>query len=379
MLLWYSKYTFQQEEESGYCIPRNVCYAVVVRVSTPSADPVSAYARGKSMTEHYASVTVQAPVHQVYELFTHFDDFPKFMRFVKEVTYLDERRTHWVVHVLRDYEWIALNEDWIPDKQVGWRSVSGLKNTGKVKFRPLGPGRCMVDVYINYMPPTGPLGVIVDALSASEYFASVLREDLHNFARMVEQAPAGALDPMSSNYLFHATSAVTARRITDRQKAAMARDPRMSAEALAERSARLEREIAMRQREMEESEAARKQQIEIERKVLAEQQELVARENMRRLQEGRERTETLAREALTRPPRDPVHDTIGGRGAAIERTAAGDRDGFGHRFHGYEQDPMVARYPLKTPDPEQVTEEELKLESPWWRSIRGAPLPPPSE
>lgn len=41
------------------------------------------------MAEHHVSVTVKAPVHQVYELFTHFNDFPKFMRFVKEVTYTD--------------------------------------------------------------------------------------------------------------------------------------------------------------------------------------------------------------------------------------------------------------------------------------------------
>jgi Polyketide cyclase / dehydrase and lipid transport len=331
------------------------------------------------MTEHYASVTVWAPVHQVYELFTHFDDFPKFMRFVKEVTYLDEHRTHWVVHVLRDYEWVALNEDWLPDKQVGWRSISGLKNTGKVKFRPLGPNRTMVDVYISYVPPTGPLGAVVDALSASEYFASVLSEDLHNFARMVEEAPVGALDPMSSNYLFHASSAVTAGSITVRQKAAMERDPRMSPEALAERRTRLEQVMAERQRETEEREAIRNRQLELERKLREEQQEVVARDTERHLRAERDRAEALAREAMERPPRDPIHDTIGGRGAAFERTAAGDRDGFGHRFHGYERDPMIARYPLKVPDPEQMTEEELKLESPWWRSIRGTPLPPPAE
>jgi len=50
----------------------------------------------QGMAEHRASVTVNAPVHQVYGLFTHFNDFPKFMSFVKEVTYYDEQRSHWV-------------------------------------------------------------------------------------------------------------------------------------------------------------------------------------------------------------------------------------------------------------------------------------------
>ncbi len=31
----------------------------------------------KGLAEHHASVTVNAPVHQVYGLFSHFNDFPK--------------------------------------------------------------------------------------------------------------------------------------------------------------------------------------------------------------------------------------------------------------------------------------------------------------
>ena len=52
------------------------------------------------MSEHHASVTVNAPVHQVYSLFSHFNDFPKFMSFVKEVTYYDNQRSHWVAEVV---------------------------------------------------------------------------------------------------------------------------------------------------------------------------------------------------------------------------------------------------------------------------------------
>ena len=48
------------------------------------------------MAEHQASVMVNAPVDQVYQMFTHFNYFPKFMHFVKEVTYYDDIRSHWV-------------------------------------------------------------------------------------------------------------------------------------------------------------------------------------------------------------------------------------------------------------------------------------------
>jgi uncharacterized membrane protein len=32
---------------------------------------------------HMATITVNAPIHQVYELFTHFNDYPKFMTYVR--------------------------------------------------------------------------------------------------------------------------------------------------------------------------------------------------------------------------------------------------------------------------------------------------------
>jgi len=63
---------------------------------------------------HNASVTVNAPLHQVYALFSHFNDFPKFMSFIKEVTYYDDQTSHWVAEVAGRHEWDAVNDQWIP-------------------------------------------------------------------------------------------------------------------------------------------------------------------------------------------------------------------------------------------------------------------------
>jgi uncharacterized membrane protein len=82
------------------------------------------------------------------------------MNFVKEVTYYDDRRTHWVAQVLGRHAWDAINEDWIEDRQIGWRSTNGLENTGKVKFVATGPDQTVVDVFIHYTPPAGILGEI---------------------------------------------------------------------------------------------------------------------------------------------------------------------------------------------------------------------------
>lgn len=173
---------------------------------------------------HHATVVVNAPVHQVYSLFTHFNDFPKFMSFVKEVTYYDDQRSHWVAEVVGRHEWDAVNENWVPDQQIGWRSTNGIENFGKVTFQPTNSNQTQVDVYINYNPPVGVLGDVGENLGVGSRFDNALQNDLNHFAKMVDQAPAGALDPNSSNYLFHADSAAGKGTTTNRQNETMQDD-----------------------------------------------------------------------------------------------------------------------------------------------------------
>jgi Polyketide cyclase / dehydrase and lipid transport len=291
------------------------------------------------MAEHSASVTVNAPVHQVYELFTHFNDFPKFMSFVQEVTYYDDERSHWVVHVGRQYEWDAVNVDWIPDQQVGWRSFDGLQNSGKVKFRALGPERTVVDVYIQYVPPSGTFGQLGETFGVGTYFATVLQKDLEHFAHMVENAPAGALDPMSSHYLFHDESATSKGLVTPKQQEAMLRDPMMSPEALAERHTRIEHEVQERQQKEAELVEVRRRWLERERQIVAEHRQILAREAEKRRKELQEREEALRRSARVLPDLRYTH--------AVRARGLGDRDGLRARIPNFTQDPMTSRHPAK--------------------------------
>jgi len=161
-------------------------------------------------------------------MFTHFNDFPKFMSFVKEVTYYDDQRSHWVAEVAGRHEWDAVNEHWVPDREVGWHSTSGLENFGKVTFEPMGTNQTKVDVYVNYNPPAGVLGDIGEKAGVGSRFDQVLQNDMNHFAQMVNEAPAGALDPNSSNYLFHADSAAAKGTTTSRQNETMYNDPNVS-------------------------------------------------------------------------------------------------------------------------------------------------------
>jgi len=178
----------------------------------------------QKMIEHHAAVTVDAPIHQVYSLFSHFNDFPKFMSFVKEVTYYDAQRSHWVADVAGRHEWDAVNEDWVPDRQIGWRSFGGLSNAGRVVFQPTSTQQTHIDVYVDYDPPASFLGNIGEHLGVGKHFEDVLQKDLNHFAEMVHQASPGSLDPISSNYLFHQESAAARGTTTQRQDKTMGRD-----------------------------------------------------------------------------------------------------------------------------------------------------------
>jgi uncharacterized membrane protein len=175
------------------------------------------------MAVHNASTIVDAPFHQVYTLFTHFNDFPKFMSHVKEVTYYDDERSHWVADVLGHHEWDAVNEDWIENRQIGWRSTGGLENAGRVTFQDLGGDRTRVAVRIEYKPQAGIAGGVAEAAGAGSRFEKALQEDLDNFAKMVREAPPGALDPESSHYLFHGESAAAKGETTEEQDRSMNR------------------------------------------------------------------------------------------------------------------------------------------------------------
>jgi len=141
------------------------------------------------MAKHTASVVVHAPVEQVYAFWTRFPDYPKFMSHVRSVSYIDGEKTRWVVNVVGRHEWAARNENWIPDRQIGWRSIDGLENCGLVAFAPRADGATEINVMIEYTPPAGFFGRIGEVLGAGKAFEHQLREDLARFAELFE-APA---------------------------------------------------------------------------------------------------------------------------------------------------------------------------------------------
>src|SRR3954462_11158512 len=99
------------------------------------------------------SFDVDAPVRTVYNQWTQFEEFPRFMEGVKEIRQLDDTHLHWRAEVWgKEKEWDAEITEQEPDTRISWKSVSGAPNAGTVRFEPIDPGTTRVRLVLAYEP-----------------------------------------------------------------------------------------------------------------------------------------------------------------------------------------------------------------------------------
>jgi uncharacterized membrane protein len=108
------------------------------------------------------TLNVGAPVDQVWELWSNFENFPRFMAHLREVQKIDEGRSRWVAVGPAGVpdEWEAIVTDWVPGQFIGWRSVDGspVGTSGQVRLRPVSARETQIDVQLAYTRPPGAAG-----------------------------------------------------------------------------------------------------------------------------------------------------------------------------------------------------------------------------
>lgn len=139
------------------------------------------------------SIEVQAPLHDVYNYWSNFENFPRFMDNIEEVRMTGEDTSHWKVKGPAgvSVEFDARTTEMAPERSIGWNSLDGqVMTSGEVSFEEIQPDRTRVELTMNYADPPGG--------KAGEAAASILsdpekrtREDLQNFARIVERGELG--------------------------------------------------------------------------------------------------------------------------------------------------------------------------------------------
>jgi uncharacterized membrane protein len=131
------------------------------------------------------TIRIDAPLERVYEFWSEFENFPRFMSHVREVRRVGPDRTHWVVAgpVGAPIEWDAVVTERMANSAIGWRTVEGavVEHRGTVRFRSLGAGATMVEVRLTYRPIGGVLGHGLASLLGSDP-ERVIGDDLNRVA-----------------------------------------------------------------------------------------------------------------------------------------------------------------------------------------------------
>jgi len=114
-----------------------------------------------SRIEVEKSIEIAAAPEEVYDAWSNYDNFPRFMSHVSEVRDLGHRRSHWVVKGPggSEYSWNAVMTEQARPDHMAWRSEPGseIEQEGAVSFEPVRGGT-RVTVRMAYTPPGGVLG-----------------------------------------------------------------------------------------------------------------------------------------------------------------------------------------------------------------------------
>jgi uncharacterized membrane protein len=100
------------------------------------------------------TVEVRADIRRVYELWTVFEDYPRFMDVVEHVHILEEGRLRWAAFFDEDLvEWDADLVEHIPEERITWHALDG-RETGQVGFEKIDAGSTRVHYQLEYDPAT---------------------------------------------------------------------------------------------------------------------------------------------------------------------------------------------------------------------------------
>jgi len=147
--------------------------------------------RGKRI-ELEKTIRIDAAPDEVYDMWTNYENFPRFMSHVVEVRDIGKRRSHWTVQgpAGTQFEFDSVLTEQTRNRRLAWRSEPGaqIPNSGSVEFEP-HRGGTRVTVRLSYSPPAGALGHAVASLFGSDPKGR-MDDDL---ARMKDYIERGAI------------------------------------------------------------------------------------------------------------------------------------------------------------------------------------------
>ncbi|MGW3142651.1 SRPBCC family protein [Streptomyces sp. NPDC001139] len=131
------------------------------------------------------TVEVAVPVHTAYNQWTQFQEFPKFMEGVEEVTQVDDTHNHWTTKiggVRREFDTEIVDQ--LPDERIAWRTVGGdIKQMGMVHFESLDDMHTRVQIVME----VDSSGVAEKAADALGMVDRRVKGDMKRFKQYIEE------------------------------------------------------------------------------------------------------------------------------------------------------------------------------------------------
>jgi hypothetical protein len=165
------------------------------------------------------AIEVSAPLHTVYEQLAAFENYPRFMSGVREVTPIGHDQTHWIMDVdgtRREFD--AQITERSLDERVSWSTTEGPLLAETITLRPMGETKTQIvaqlEADVAFLMPSDRHG------QAS--LTRRLKSDLTTFKSLVESGslgdyPAGASSKqLTGRHAMTANPASVAARIRNR-------------------------------------------------------------------------------------------------------------------------------------------------------------------
>lgn len=150
--------------------------------------------RNRVVSAH-KTMTIAAPVSEVFAFWSNFTNFPRFMAHVREVRDLGAGRSQWVIAGPGGIRlgWQAAITKNIPNQLLAWMTEPGsaIPNAGVVRFEARGSGQTRINVDLSYRPPCGILGHFAAMLFGADPKAA-LTDDLARLKSLLEHGKASA-------------------------------------------------------------------------------------------------------------------------------------------------------------------------------------------
>lgn len=136
------------------------------------------------------TVTINAPIEDLYRFWRNFENLPRFMRHLRSVQVLDKHRSHWEVvgPAGTTFAWDAQIINDVENQLIAWQTIepADVYNSGSVHFYPISLERGVkVQVVLRYRPPAGALGVAFAKMFHEEP-SQQIEEDLRRFKMLIE-------------------------------------------------------------------------------------------------------------------------------------------------------------------------------------------------